>query len=291
MLRETFVHVYGVGYRTEARLWRSGIRTWDDYSADGPPEEIGRHLARRLEEEIDRSADALRQGRHRYFARRLPSRDRWRAWKDFRRDAAYLDIETTGLSIGRNALTVVGVYDGRRKRSFVQGENLENLPAALRRAKLLVTFNGATFDVPFLRKAFPRMALDQIHVDLVHPLRRLGFFGGLKSIEAELGIARTDETAELRGFDAVRLWNAYAHGDDDALDLLLEYNMQDAANLEPLAEFAYAALRRLCRERGFVTADRYVKEDLVWNPSTRPHRRRNDSTYAWEGKRAADDSA
>jgi uncharacterized protein YprB with RNaseH-like and TPR domain len=278
MLRETFVHVDGVGYRTEERLWRSGIRTWDDYSAEGRPEGIGRRLARRIEVEVERSADALRLRRHRYFARRLPSRDRWRAWKDFRRDAAYLDIETTGLSIGRNALTVVGVYDGRRKRSFVQGENLEDLPAALQRAKLLVTFNGSSFDLPFLRKAFPRMALDHIHVDLVHPLRRLGFMGGLKSIEAELGIARSDETAELRGFDAVRLWNAHVEGDDDALDLLLEYNMQDVANLEPLAEFAYAALRCLRRDRGFVTADRYPKEGLGRSPAPRFLRRRNDST-------------
>jgi uncharacterized protein len=259
MLRETFVHIPGVGYRTEERLWRSGIRTWDDFSAARRRDRIGGRLARRIEDEINRSADALRRGRHRYFARTLPSRDRWRAWTDFRREVAYLDIETTGLSIGRNALTVVGVYDGKRKRSFVQGDNLEDLPAALRRSKLLVTFNGASFDVPFLRKAFPRMSFDQIHLDLLHPLRRLGFVGGLKSIEAEMGITRSDETADLRGFDAVRLWHAYQAGDDDALDLLLEYNMEDVASLQPLAEFAYEALRSLSLDRGFVTADRYRK--------------------------------
>jgi uncharacterized protein YprB with RNaseH-like and TPR domain len=261
LLRETFLHIPGVGYRTEERLWRSGIRTWDDFSAARRPTRIGSRLARRIDEELGRSAEALRRGRHRYFASRLPPRDRWRAWKDFRRDAVYLDIETTGLSIGRSALTVVGVYDGRRTRSFVQGENLEDLPRALPRAKLLVTFNGSSFDVPFLRKAFPRLCLDQLHVDLVHPLRRLGFFGGLKSIEAETGISRSDETAALRGSDAVRLWHAYQAGNEEALELLLEYNRHDAANLEPLAEFAYEALRSLSLERGFVTADRYPTGD------------------------------
>lgn len=256
MLRQTFVHIPGVGYRREDRLWQSGIRTWDDFTTTRCRDRIGARLARRIEHELDRSAEALQRGRHRYFARTLPPRDRWRAWKDFRNDVAYLDIETTGLTIGRSAVTVVGVYDGRRKRSFIQGENLEDLPTALRRTKLLVTFNGASFEVPFLRKAFPRMAFDHIHLDLLHPLRRLGFVGGLKSIEAEMGIARSDETAGLRGFDAVRLWRAYQAGDDDALDLLLEYNMADVTNLRPLAEFAYEVLRSLTVDRGFVTADR-----------------------------------
>jgi len=40
------------------------------------------------------------------------------------------------------------------------------------------------------------------------------------------------------------------------LDLLLEYNMEDVVNLEPLAELAYEGLRSLCLDGGFVTADR-----------------------------------
>ena len=256
MLRETFVHIRGVGYRTEERLWRKGIRTWDDFSAASRPGHVPARVLRRIADEVVRSDEALRRGRHRYFARNLPARDHWRAWPEFANAIAYLDIETTGLSIGRDAVTVVGVFDGKRKRSFVQGDNLEDLPAAMERAKLLVTFNGSRFDVPFLRKAFPRMALDQIHLDLVHPLRRLGFVGGLKAIESQVGILRSEETTGLGGFDAVRLWHAYDAGDDDALDLLLEYNMEDVVNLEPLAELAYEGLRSLCLDGGFVTADR-----------------------------------
>src|SRR5256885_9733470 len=55
MIRETFVHVVGVGYRTEERMWRSGIRTWDDFSVAHRPPRIGLILARRIKDEIERS--------------------------------------------------------------------------------------------------------------------------------------------------------------------------------------------------------------------------------------------
>src|SRR5205807_7398351 len=68
MIRETFVHIAGVGYRIVERIWRSGIRTWDDFSAAPRPPRIGQRLALRIEDEVERSAEALRSGRHRYFA-------------------------------------------------------------------------------------------------------------------------------------------------------------------------------------------------------------------------------
>lgn len=256
MLRQTFLHVPGIGYRTEERLWRSGLESWSDIGS-ARAQAVPRHLRPVLEEEIGRSEDALRRGRYRYFAVRLPPREHWRAWPEFRGAAGYLDIETTGLDIGRDAVTVVGLYDGRRTRSFVKGENLEELPAALETVRLLVTFNGSRFDVPFLRRAFPRMRLDQLHLDLMNPLHRLGYWGGLKRIERRLGIERSDETAGMSGFDAVRLWSEYEAGDDEALDTLVAYNLEDVVNLEPLAEFAYSSLRSLVLDRGFVTADRY----------------------------------
>jgi len=256
MLRQTFLHIDGVGYRTEERLWRAGVGSWDEFPKRSGRARIGGRLAREIEDELVRSDDALRRGQHRYFASTLPRRETWRTWPEFRKDVAFLDIETTGLSMGRDAVTVVGVYDGRRERSYVRGVNLSALPGALAGKKLLVTFNGIRFDVPFLRKAFHRLNLDQIQLDVMYPLRRLGYTGGLKAVEQQLGLERGDETEGLSGADAVRLWSEYRKGDEGALDLLLEYNMEDVVNLEPLVERAYRELRQVCLEGGFVTADR-----------------------------------
>ena len=256
VLRQTFLHIDGVGYRTEERLWHSGIRSWDEFPSRAAKARVPGGLGARIEEELGRSEEALRKGRSGYFARNLPTREHWRAWSDFRDRIAYLDIETTGLSIGRDAVTVVGVYDGERERSFVKGVNLSDLPEALARARLIVTYNGAQFDVPFLRRAFPRMRLDQLHLDLRYPLRRLGYRGGLKAIEERVGIGRSEETTGLSGFDAVRLWEAHRHGDPGALDLLLQYNMEDVVNLEALARLAYRELRAWALEGDFVSADR-----------------------------------
>jgi len=182
---------------------------------------------------------------HRFFGAWLPTAERWRAYGDFRSDAAYLDIETTGLNWSGDLITLVGLADARRFRMYIRGVDLDELPADLRRYKLLVTFNGTHFDLPILRNAFPILP-PMLHVDLQYPLRRLGYRGGLKRIERRLGLERPDDLAGLRGSDAVRLWRRYERGDDDSLEALIGYNRQDVENLRPLMQYAYDALRAKC---------------------------------------------
>jgi len=100
----------------------------------------------------------------------------------------------------------------------------------------LVTFNGARFDLPFIRREFPQADLDKLHADLMYPLRRISLTGGLKKIEVELGITRSEDVAGITGFDAVRLWHQYERGDQEALELLLEYNRADIVNLETIMQ-------------------------------------------------------
>jgi hypothetical protein len=67
----------------------------------------------------------------------------------------------------------------------------------------------------------------------------LGFKGGLKGCERQLGLDRGD-LKDIDGFFAVLLWGEYQRtGDQKALDTLLAYNIQDTINLETLIVTAY----------------------------------------------------
>ncbi len=242
MLRATFRHLPGIGPATEAALWREGIRDWRDLArADLPP---GGGPAERLRAEVAASEAALAAGDAGWFGRRLPAGEHWRVHPEFRARTAYLDIETTSLSPYEGIVTVVTVHGGGTTRSFVAGEDLEELPAYLRRFPVLVTFNGRYFDVPFLAAAFPAFVPPPVHIDLRFLCYRIGLAGGLKRIEATLGIGDRSGVEGIRGLDAVRLWREYRAGQPAALERLVRYNRADTVNLEPLLERTHAELVR-----------------------------------------------
>lgn len=235
MLTSTFIHIPGVGYATERKIWGMGAYSWDRYVDLHPglnlPEGRKSIILPIIEESIVKFAEKD----HRYFADVLPSKDHWRAVESFgaKGEIAYLDIETTGCGYG-DEITVIGLYDGYEMKSFIQGQNLDDFPSAISKAKMIVTFFGSGFDLPFIRRVFPKLEIDQLHVDLCFMLRRIGLTGGLKHIEETVGIKRCPETEGLDGMDAVRMWAEYRRGSTEALDLLLLYNKEDVVNMENL---------------------------------------------------------
>ena len=242
MLSQTFIHLPGVGPVTERELWADGIRTWDDFIAsDRLPGRAGRQgeLLRGL---VRQSGERLRDSDAAYFAAALPNSELWRLYADFRHRAAFLDIETTGLSPEYADITMVGLLDFDGYRAFVRGENLEDLREAIDDYDLLVTFNGASFDLPFIEHKFGRMFARTAHIDLMFPLRTLGMRGGLKSIERRLRVGRPSELSTLNGFDAVRMWRMWQMGDAGARDTLIRYNAEDVAVLPRLADIVYDGL-------------------------------------------------
>jgi uncharacterized protein YprB with RNaseH-like and TPR domain len=224
-----------VGAATEFRLWEAGVRDWESFldlhrSGDLPH----RRLAR-IAPLVEESQRALGRRSIEFFADRLPPHEQWRLYADFREWTAFVDIETTGLIAGYDEITIIGLYDGDNFRAFVRGQNLEEFPAAAAHYDLLVSYNGSTFDVPFLKATFPRFR-PRAHLDLRYPLRRLGYTGGLKEVERRLDIRRPSHLRDIDGFEAIRLWAEYKRGRRQALDLLVEYCRQDVVNLLPLVQ-------------------------------------------------------
>lgn len=242
MIEHTFLHLPHIGPKTEVELWRQGILTWDQLELHLRNWPSNRQRRRQIKLRLQESKD--HRGQASYFHRILPAAERWRLYRDFRHSCAFLDIETTGMSIYGHEITVIGLYDGQNMFHFVNGHNLEEFEDAVHCFDLLVTFNGSRFDLPFISSFFHNFQWRRAHIDLLHVVRRLGYRGGLKSIEPLFGIARTPDIQEMSGYEAVILWHEYRHGNAEALQKLLLYNEADVVNLKTIMDAAWERLQR-----------------------------------------------
>ncbi|HKV23183.1 MAG TPA: ribonuclease H-like domain-containing protein [Candidatus Acidoferrum sp.] len=243
MLQHTFIHIPGIGRQTELELWKGGIHNWDD--ADRFEKRfgvVGARIQKRLDEYIPASRKAILQRNAAFFERLSTLGEAWRVFPEFADQCVYLDIETTGLSTVFDRITVVGLYDGRKYKVFVDGENLDELPGHVKQYSVVVTFNGATFDLRFLRLRFPELVLPPIHIDLRWITRKLGFKGGLKAVEEKFGLKRANEVEDISGYDATVLWAKHLRGEKGALEQLIQYNTEDVVHLKAIMEIAYDKL-------------------------------------------------
>jgi uncharacterized protein YprB with RNaseH-like and TPR domain len=238
-LENSYIGVDGVGETTERKLWERGARTWAEFD----PSLCGSTTADRIESFIEAARPRLESGDSAFFDRALPSAERWRLYEDFREDACFFDIETTGLNQTHDTVTCVSFHRGGDTETLVSGDDLtrENVRHLLD-APLLVSFNGARFDVPFLEESFD-VSIDAPHLDLMYPCRRVGLTGGLKAIEPEVGVER--DRPDISGKDAVRLWREHERGVDGSLETLVSYNREDTVNLVTVAD---STVERLDRE-------------------------------------------
>lgn len=205
-----------------------------------------------VESRVRDSLEYLKGGNARYFARTLPSAQTWRLFPEFRHSTAYLDVETSVGGGPENHITTIALWDGTSLYYYVHGYNLGKFAKDIARYKVIVTYNGKSFDVPVIEKFF-NIRLDHAHIDLRHVLHSLGYRGGLKGCEKQLGLYR-EELEGVDGYLAVLLWRDYIdNGNPKALDTLLAYNILDAVNLEPLMVIAY---NQKLRETPFVASHR-----------------------------------
>lgn len=236
-VENSFIGADGIGEVTERSLWEAGVTHWSAF--DGSV--VGPSRAANIEAFLESAWDRLEAGDAGYFATALPDRERWRLYENFRDEACFFDIETTGLDPGRHEVTTVSFYLDGRTQTLVRGDDLTpaRVTAELEAAPLLVTYNGRRFDIPFLEEALD-VTVETPHLDAMRPCHALDLTGGLAAAEAAFDIER--DRPDLSGRDAVRLWREHEAGVDGSLETLIDYNREDTETLQTVMDRAVARL-------------------------------------------------
>ena len=248
MLTNTFLHIPGVGKKTERKLWKNKVHDWNSFLEKKEDIELSKSKQERITEKVEKSIRSHEKKNYDYLISNFPGKIHWRTYKELKENGkcCFLDIETTGLDKQRHEVTVIGLYNGEDSKFFINGRNLKDFRSEIEKYDLIVSFNGKCFDVPFLERNLKGLNLknDMFHIDLRYEMKKIGYSGGLKSIEKDLNVSRSDETQGVDGYEAVILWKKYKKGDKSALKKLLHYNREDIENLENLMDFAYGKLRK-----------------------------------------------
>ncbi len=243
MLLSTFRHIEGVGKKTESSLWKQGITSWDKYiSRKGIQLPL---FSERRQSILEASRRAFEKRDIAFFAKSLPSTEHYRVALTYPEETLFLDIETTGLSLYYDELTMVGWSLGRTFSVYIRGQSEESLRQTLRSAKALVTFNGTLFDVKFLQKTFRDITLPAAHIDLRFFGTRVGLSGGQKKLEQQLGFRRPASIRNMKGESAPILWHEYRRGNIEALKKLITYNHADIEGMKRIFDCAVHRLYEL----------------------------------------------
>ena len=185
-------------------------------------------------------------------------------------DILFLDTETTGLAGGTGThafLVGIGYFEGPDlvlRQFFMRSPSeelamLEELRSLLDRFRLLVTFNGKSFDWPLIDTRFLmhgyRLEFDFDHLDLLHPARRIWKYRlascSLTSLEQGVfGVTRQGDVPGylipqlyfdyLRDSDARRLSPVFSHNREDIVTLARLMEVMLAAEVEPDVHLDFA---------------------------------------------------
>ncbi|MCB0078377.1 MAG: tetratricopeptide repeat protein [Anaerolineales bacterium] len=173
---------------------------------------------------------------------------------DFRR-TLFIDTETNGLAGGAGTyafLVGIAFWEGDRfvvEQFFMRHPSteralLEQLAPSLDRFDSFVSFNGKSFDLSVLETRFilnrqPRALKGRLHLDLLHPARRLWSMRlnscRLGILEQRiLGLARSEQ--DVPGYEIPLIYNDFLRtGRVEALKRILYHNHQDLLALAALA--------------------------------------------------------
>ena len=249
MLQNSFIQLPGIGSIKERSFWKNGVLTWKDFINK---KKLNKQLKQNKSSyNIQTCVNKLEKKDAIYFYKTLPSSEHWRIFKEFQSHCLYLDIETNGGDYCSGIITTIATYDGIRIKYYINGENLYDFIKDIFDYKVLITYNGKLFDIPFIENFF-NVELNHAQIDLRYILKSLGYVGGLKRCEKQLGLNRYD-LDDIDGSMAIQLWHDYYYNSNlYALDTLLAYNIEDTINLEKLMRISFNLKIDKLGHKGFV---------------------------------------
>lgn len=236
MLTGSFACFKGLSISSEQKIWELGCHTWDQFD-HLPHNTFSAPKMATVHSEIKQAKIALGAGMVDYFLNRFKYPDQIRVLHEFQHQSAIIDIETTGLK-AIDEITTIALLKHGEISLFIKDINLPFFLKSLQDLKLLITFNGTRFDLPFIRKCFS-IDLALPHLDLMPVLKQLGYSGGQKRCEELLHLKRHFSKG-LTGHDASQLWNEWQNNQNHAaLNQLIQYNIEDVFMLEKLSIKCY----------------------------------------------------
>jgi uncharacterized protein YprB with RNaseH-like and TPR domain len=156
----------------------------------------------------------------------------------------FFDLETTGFSSCPLFLAAtIDVREGVARQRFARDYTEEKAVVAdtieeIAAAGTLVSYNGKSYDVPFLRT---RAALHRLrfrespdHVDLLHHCRRAwrGQLADFRLQTVEKAIGRGDRAGDVPGAEIPSLYHDFVRrGFDPRMPIVFRHNLEDALTL------------------------------------------------------------
>lgn len=236
-IESCFSFIKGIGTKALEKLDQHGFKTWEDALQNEEHLPFSVNQNEIIIDSIQSAKTLLEENKIATLISQFPNKEHWRFLKDFENDLSYFDIETTGLSIYEDEPTVVVCHHKGKLLTFINGDNLNDFIDILCEIKLLVSFNGASFDVPFIQEYFNIPTLPCPHIDLRWVCHHKGLTGGLKLIEKEVGVFRDASIGDIDGREAVFLWHKYKrYHISNALTKLIEYCQADVTALVQLGQ-------------------------------------------------------
>lgn len=185
-----------------------------------------------------------------------------RRWEDI----LYLDTETTGLAGGTGTyvflIGVAHIADGELvlrqhllRDMAAETAFVEHLRCEMEPFRACASYNGKTFDIPLLRTRFVmtirgELTVDESHLDLLHPARRLwkDRYGSTTLRQLEASIL---DDPRLQDIPGSLIPDAYFHylrrGDERIIAPVLEHNARDVISLVRISDRVACAVREARR--------------------------------------------